>query len=233
MPTTSYQQGHLSIWRGNDVLPFIDGLSTNHVLDLQHGEFRQTTFTTAQAKVIDRVGLFHMGGFIAVLSHGPFWEQLARHITPRILNQDVSISNATENNQFFIQYDEVGPEPGHFMSQEGITTARTPQGFNFLVVSKGTEIATDSEVEEFHAWRIENIVPWPEFEITLKHHAFTCGLDEDVHSDKGCYIGQEVLTRMRTRGRKGRVMTKVSNTDVDEASITTAGEIHSLAIIRV
>ena len=119
------------------------------------------------------------------------------------------------------------------MSQEGITTARTPQGFNFLVVSKGTEIATDSEVEEFHAWRIENIVPWPEFEITLKHHAFTCGLDEDVHSDKGCYIGQEVLTRMRTRGRKGRVMTKVSNTDVDEASITTAGEIHSLAIIRV
>jgi len=233
MPTTSYPQGHLSIWRGNDVLSFIDGLSTNHVLDLQKGEFRQTTFTNAQAKVIDRVGLFHMGGFIAVLSHGPFWERLTQHITPRILNQDVSITNATENNDFFVQYDELGPETGHFVSEAGTTTARTPQGFNFLVVSKGTATPIDSKIEAFHTWRIENLVPWPEFEITLRHHAFTCGLEEDVHPNKGCYIGQEVLTRMRTRGRMGRVMSKVSNVDVDEASITTAGEVHSLAIIRV
>ena len=74
MPTSPYDNGNLSIWRGTDVLKFIDGLSTNHILDLSKGDFRQTTFTTAQAKVIDRVGLFHMGEFIAVLSHQPFWE---------------------------------------------------------------------------------------------------------------------------------------------------------------
>ena len=58
MPTAPYKEGNLSVWRGKDVLQFIDGLSTNHVLDLKQGQFRTTTFTTSKAKVVDRVGLF-------------------------------------------------------------------------------------------------------------------------------------------------------------------------------
>ena len=74
MQTARYSEGHLSVWRGADVLTFIDGLSTNRVHDLRKGECKQTTFTTTTAKVIDRVALFHMGEFVACVSHAPFWQ---------------------------------------------------------------------------------------------------------------------------------------------------------------
>ena len=232
MPTSPYDNGNLSIWRGTDVLKFIDGLSTNHILDLSKGDFRQTTFTTAQAKVIDRVGLFHMGEFIAVLSHQPFWKDLLNHISPRILGQDVSITDATDNNNFFVQFSETGPEIGTFMSQNGITTARSTSEYNLLVSSKNNEVTVDSTMIEFHQWRIEHTVPWAGFEITNKYHAYACGLIQDVHESKGCYIGQELLTRMRTRNKMGRKLVSNPNADAKESEITTHGIARSLAIVR-
>ena len=232
MPTAPYPEGNLSIWRGQDVLSFIDGLSTNHVLDLKKGEFRQTTFTTALAKVIDRVGLFHMGEFIAMLSHEPFWHDLSHHIMPRILGQDVNISLATSNNNFYTQYQAPGPEPGRFESDNGVTVARTQEGLNLVVAGKNVPVKTDATLEEFHQWRIETINPWPSFEITKENHAFACGLDADVHQSKGCYIGQELLTRMRTRGQTGKKLVVVSNDEEINGKITTKGLSKSLAIVR-
>lgn len=232
MPTSPYADGNLSIWRGSDVLKFIDGLSTNHVLDLCKGEFRQTTFTTAQAKVIDRVGLFHMGEFVAVLSHRPFWKELLIHISPRILGQDVSISDATDKNNYFVQFAEDGPKMGEFISQNGITIARSTSEYNLLVSSKDNEVTVDSTMEAFHQWRIEHTVPWAGFEITNKYHAYACGLIHDVHESKGCYIGQELLTRMRTRNKMGRKLVSIPSIDAKESEITTHGTNRSLAIVR-
>jgi len=75
-------------------------------------------------------------------------------------------------------------------------------------------------------------VPWQGHEITNKFHPLACGLDQDVHAAKGCYIGQEVLTRMRSRGRTGRKLTTITNGDEVNGTITTEGESASLAIVR-
>lgn len=233
MPTAPYHDGHLSVWRGNDVLSFIDGLSTNHVLDLQEGQFRHTTFTTAQAKVIDRVGLFHMGGFIAVFSHGPYWESLMAHISPRILGQDVTISNATDNNNFFVQFGVDGNDVGTFSASEGATVAHSMTHLNYIVASKNTQVPVDATPSDFHEWRTHHVIPWQGFEITKKHHAFACGLGDDVHPSKGCYIGQELLTRMRTRGKMGRELVCVNTDDVPPKDVTTRGLSKSLAIVRL
>ena len=57
--------------------------------------------------------------------------------------------------------------------------------------------------------RIANKVPWQGYEITSSFHPFACGLEELVHQQKGCYIGQEILARMRSRGRQGKVLSQV------------------------
>ena len=233
MPTAPYLDGHLSVWRGNDVLSFIDGLSTNHVLDLKEGQFRLTTFTTAQAKVIDRVGLFHMGAFVAVFSHGPYWKSLFAHISPRILGQDVTISNATENNNFFIQFGVESDDVGTFSSSEGTTVAHCLPHINYIVASKNSEVQVDSSISDFHEWRVDHVIPWQGFEISEKHHAFACGLADDVHPAKGCYIGQELLTRMRTRGKMGRELICVDTNQASQKDITTRGLSKSLAIVRL
>ena len=60
-------------------------------------------------------------------------------------------------------------------------------------------------------------------------HPFNCGLAQYVHEAKGCYIGLELLTRMRSRGKMGKQMMKVEK-DAEDA--TTTGSEFSLAIRR-
>jgi folate-binding protein YgfZ len=173
-----------------------------------------------------------MGEFIAMVSHAPYWPMLTEHFLPRILGQDVQVTTATENNEFYLQFNENGPELGSFHSSQGITSGRTNEGITMLIAGKGKDVLVDASIEEFHEWRTKNGVPWQGHEITNKFHPLACGLDQDVHAAKGCYIGQEVLTRMRSRGRTGRKLTTITNGDEVNGTITTEGESASLAIVR-
>lgn len=233
MQTARYSEGHLSVWRGADVLTFIDGLSTNLVLDLRKGECKQTTFTTTTAKVIDRVALFHMGDFVACVSHAPFWDALHAHVSPRILGQDVSIFDATANNEFYVRFGHEQVTPGFHSAEDGVTVGRLESGYDLIVATVGKHIESLENLDSFHTWRIEQCIPWAGYEITSKHHALACGLSKDIHPSKGCYIGQEVLTRMISRKKQGRALSVVANNEVQPSEITTKGESHSLAILRV
>ena len=46
------------------------------------------------------------------------------------------------------------------------------------------------------------------------------------------HIGQELLTRMRTRNKMGRKLVSIPNADAKESEITTHGIARSLAIVR-
>ena len=233
MQTARYFDGHLSVWRGADALAFIDGLSTNRVLDLRKGECKQTTFTTTTAKVIDRVALFHMGDFVACVSHAPFWKALYEHVSPRILGQDVAIFDASANNDFYIRFGHQQKNPGRHSTEDGVTIGHLESGYDLIVATVGKHVESEENLESFHEWRIEQCVPWAGYEITSKHHALACGLADDIHSAKGCYIGQEVLTRMISRKKQGRALSIVANDEVQPSEITTRGTTRSLAIIRV
>ncbi len=102
--------------------------------------------------------------------------------------------------------------------------------------SSSPQLIVDAESNDdptaFHEWRIENQIPWNGYEVTNKNHPLSAGLNQLVHPSKGCYIGQEVLARMISRGRQGKKFTRVENGTIDDKYITTQGQNHSLAIIR-
>ena len=51
----------------------------------------------------------------------------------------------------------------------------------------------------------QHLIPYQDrHEITSDVHPFNCGLEHLVHEAKGCYIGQEILTRMKSRGGNGQ-----------------------------
>jgi folate-binding protein YgfZ len=232
MPIVAYSDACLTVWNGNDVLKFLDGLSTNKLTSLQPGEVVQTVFTTMKAQIIDVVTVFNMGSFVALQSHESKLSQLLQHITPRILNQDVQITNVTERNDFYIEFEIENTDIGKINTHDGVTSGRIGEEFSILIASKGTECETTATQEEFEKWRIQTILPWHGHEINEKNHPLACGLQHLVHPAKGCYIGQEVLTRMISRGKQGKILQKVQTKDVDERFITTHGVEVSLAITR-
>lgn len=55
------------------------------------------------------------------------------------------------------------------------------------------------QADEFTKQRILSEIPWPELDIESSDLAFVFGLEEVCAEDKGCYIGQEVIERVRSR----------------------------------
>ena len=217
----------LIILRGADVLEFIDGLSTNLVKDLKVGQHVQTVFTDRNAKIIDLCTCLQMDSFVALIGHNRNRERLLNHLYSRILTADVSISDVTEKNDFFI---DISSDEKEYDS--GITSVRIAESEILLVASKGTGPEVDMSEKEWDEWRIENLRPDVGHEITEKFHPFSCGLSALVHASKGCYIGQEVLVRMRSRGTFGRELKRLENGDCKPNFVTTKGDSHCLAIVR-
>jgi aminomethyltransferase len=208
---------YVLIIRGKDRFSFIDGLSTNRV----NGDC-STVFTTTTAKVVDLADVIDMGEFLAIVGHGPYKNNLIEHISKRILGQQVSIGDASSNNSVYLSTSDV-------VVKDSVTKRSTWRGW--LLVAPNTElIDSNMDEDDFSEYRIENMIPHQGYEITSSVHPLACGLGHLVHEAKGCYIGQEILARMRSRGRQGKKLVCLPN-PVEGA--TTVGNTHSLAIVRV
>ena len=207
---------YVLIIRGNDRLSFIDGLSTNKV----EGDC-STVFTTTAAKIIDLVDVIDMGEFIAIVGHKPYKETLIQHISKKVLNQDVSVSDISTNNSVYLSTEDI--DVGN-----KITKRNTWRGW-LLVAPNSEPLEANMTEEEFAEYRVANMIPHQAHEMTPNVHPLACGLGKLVHEAKGCYIGQEILARMRSRGRQGKKLVRLEN-PVENA--TTTGKTHSLTIVR-
>ena len=207
---------YVLIIRGSDRLKFIDGLSTNKV----EGDCC-TVFTTTSAKVIDMVDVIDMGEFLALVGHSPFKNDVLEHMHKRILGQDIHIGDASQNNSVYLSTSDIDVA-------DSVTKRNTWRGW--ILVAPNSEIIDETmDLQDFNEYRVMNMIPHQGLEITSNNHPLACGLDHLVHEAKGCYIGQEILARMRSRGRQGKELVRLEN-PVENA--TTLGKTHSLAIVR-
>ena len=228
---------YIFLLSGSDRFTFLDGLSTNKV-----EESCSTVLTTTNAKIIDVIDVVEVGETAAIIGYGPYREKVLHHLQPRILQQDVAIRDITNLNRVYLSTEPPEENEGgtQFQSYLGWLIIVPPEenegGTQFqsylgwlIIVSKDNPIETTMTQEEFTDYRIENLLPLQGYEISEKFHPFNCGLEHLVHEAKGCYIGQEVLTRMRSRGNMGRQLMRVPRTAEDATSVGTKG---ALAIRR-
>ena len=199
---------------GRDCLKFLDGLSTNKV----EGTCT-TVFTKTNAKIIDMVEVIVVGENIAIVGHNQYKNNLLDHLNSRILQQDVLMRDISEFNKVYISFDE-------YPVTNDITVVNTFRGW-IIVAPNSKEITSTLTEDEFNQYRVDQLIPHHGFEITPAFHPFNCGLHDLVHEAKGCYIGQEILTRMRSRNKMGKSLIRVEG-EPDDA--ITCGTTHSLVI---
>jgi aminomethyltransferase len=208
---------YVLILRGKDTLSLIDGLSTNKI----EGSC-STVFTTPIAKIIDMVDIVVKDDFVAIIGYNPYKNSIIQHLSKRILDQDVIIGDASSGNNVFLSTE-------YFDVPKTVTISETFRGW-IIVAPKNVKIEVDMTEKEFDNYRVENMIPMQGKEITPEFHPLACGLGHLVHDSKGCYIGQEILARMRSRNKQGKKLFRVAN-PIDDA--TTVGYSESLTIRRV
>ncbi len=202
---------------GRDCLKFLDGLSTNKV-----DGTCTTVFTKTNAKIIDMVEVIVVGDNVALVGHNQYKENLLGHLNSRILQQDVVMRDISEFNNVYISLDD-------YPVTNGITVAPTFRGW-IIVAPTSQEISSTMTHDEFNQYRVDQLIPHQGFEITPSFHPFNCGLHQLVHEAKGCYIGQEILVRMRSRNKMGKALIRVEGKPEDA---TTIGNTHSLVIRKI
>lgn len=227
MPRLAFDEAKALIFTGKDVEKFIDGLSTNKV-KFSKSQVIDTLVLNNKAKILGQLHLFQLNHMVVSVTVADNFEELVKYLESKILAQEVAINDVTSLNFIDIVYDE-----GSINKQVTIDKDTTIIGINGmysieLYSVKQSRKHCDGDSESFTNWRVDNLIPWYNYEISNSVNPYQCGLGYQVHENKGCYTGQEILTRMRTRNKGIFQLISRENRADEESKPTTQGSEKSL-----
>lgn len=227
MPRLAFDEAKALIFTGKDVEKFIDGLSTNKV-KFSKSQVIDTLVLNNKAKILGQLHLFQLNHMVVSVTVADNFEELVKYLESKILAQEVAINDVTSLNFIDIVYDE-----GSINKQVTIDKDTTIIGINGmysieLYSVKQSRKHCDGDSESFTNWRVDNLIPWYNYEISNSVNPYQCGLGYQVHENKGCYTGQEILTRMRTRNKGIFQLISRENRADEESKPTTQGSERSL-----
>ena len=228
----AFDEAKALIFTGKDSANFIDGLSTNKI-EFSNNQVINSLVLNNKAKILGQLHLFKLNQMIVSVTIAENFEQLVEYLKSKILSQNVTINDVSELNYIDILYGE--DSTNEQLSRDNDTTKIDINGLYSIELYsvKLNRKVCDGNHESFTEWRVENLIPWYKYEISSTVNPYQCGLGYQVHENKGCYTGQEILTRMRTRNRGiYRLIAKV-NDNLKTSKPTTKGSKKSLYLERI
>ena len=227
------QPDHARLWAtGRDRIDLIHRMSTNDLMDMAVYEGRATALTTALARMVDRIVVINLGAQALILGSAGTGETIRRWLSGYIFfSDDVKFAVADELGQFTL----FGPQaqavaeslaPGasalksyHIIEREGMIVGRGEALIesSFFVVAERDRLAGlhaaavaagAAEVDRavYEVARIESGLPEYGYEIGEAYIPLEAGLWGEVSFSKGCYIGQEIIARMESRGKLAKTL---------------------------
>lgn len=222
--------------RGRDRAALLHRLSTNHIERLQPGQGTLTVLTTPIGRMIDLLRVYALPDALLLEtgdSHGP---AILRHLRKNIFfNDQVTVADASaELGQIGVYGPQAGQViqtiglpvdlPLHSITtgdwnghQVLVARCEPLSGDGYTLYPPAAQTATlltaltdagavplDSHTAE--VVRIEHGYPRFKHEITLDYIPLEADLWRAVSFQKGCYVGQEIIARMESRGRIAKLL---------------------------
>ncbi len=206
---------------GADRLRYLNGQVTNDVSKAGADTSIPACVTNAKGRLEALVQI------TASPDDGAFWidadeslrEELFTRLDRYIIADDCELTDITDSFQLWHVPGEVKP------AVDAAACARAKRfgipGWDlWLEADPGLEAATGAEAD---ALRVEHLVPaWPA-EATPDFFPADLGLDaEAVDFHKGCYIGQEVVSRMKMSGKSNWILAQLTFENPPESGMAVA-----------
>lgn len=184
---------------GEDARSFLDGLVTSSLAGLETGAARFAALLTPQGKIIvDFIVTADPGGLLLDVPRA-LAADLARKLGFYRLRARVTVDDLSETLGVAAVWDTPVPDLG-----TAFADPRLP-ALGHRIIGEREELgaAADASVDDYAARRIACGVPAGGADFvygdTFPHEA-DMDLLGGVDFDKGCYVGQEVVSRMQHRG---------------------------------
>lgn len=194
-------QGCITL-NGPDALPFLERLSTAHLLDLELKQSRATCLLNKFGKLIDRLLVIRTAeeSFLLISSFSDIGPTLAWLESYHFV-EELSLKAETEQSFTLCwPYQESSdfcwwPNPNTSL-QIGLQANK-----------EGSQIVLSEE--EWQSLRIACGLPAASFEINDKYMPQNIGLAQNISQNKGCYLGQEVVAKAITYQKRPKVLVEL------------------------
>jgi folate-binding protein YgfZ len=230
---------------GEDRARLLHAMTTNHVQQLKPGEGCYAFFLNAQGRILSDVNLFCLEDHFLLDTEPETRAKLYEHLDRYIIADDVTLSDETDRVSTIALE---GPEAAQVLAKIGGPVPETPYStaswglrtvahvdstgmggfFIFTYIEDQPRLIEDLESagavaathEDATIVRVENGRPRYGEEITERYLVQETGQLQAVHFSKGCYLGQEIVERVRSRAQIHRVLRRV---EIDSQEVPPAG----------
>lgn len=262
---------------GEDRARLLHAMSTNDIQNLQYSDGLYAFFLTAQGRIMADATIYNRGKALFLDTEPETSDKLRNHLEKYIIADDVTMQDETsqwaaiglEGPRALDYAEKLGirvPEERYSVTDwETGFVARIastgPEGVRiFLLPERKAELLrrfaemaiANATTSEARIVRLENGIPRHGEDITEKYLPQETQAMHAVHFSKGCYLGQEIVERIRSRAQIHRLLmpirirhtnapapsTKLSADGKEVAEITSAayspglGEVVGLAYVR-
>lgn len=216
--------------RGADRVRYLNGQVTNNVLRASGLETVYACVTDVKGRISGDVFIHSAADTLLLDAAVELREPLGLRLERYIVADDVELADVTEEWQIWHGFEgtetleiPAGALNSNRFGKRGydlwLAGSAPPPSFEAKPVLSGTEAET---------WRILQKVPrWPN-ELNAETFPPEAGLmDRAMDFNKGCYIGQEVLSRIKTTGKMPREMIAFAS----DGDISVGDEIHADKVV--
>jgi len=230
---------------GDDRVRLLHSMTTNNIESLLPGEGCYTFFLSAQGRILADANIFAMPDYLLIDTEPATKQRLLEHLDKFIIADDVQLHDFTKA---YITISIEGPQAEEMLGQMKLPTAHLPgsiaewshcdvahvtftgqPGYSMFIPCEHKHEFTDklaqigviqADCGAAEVVRIENSRPRYGLDITETNIPQETQQMQAVHPSKGCYIGQEIVERVRARGHVNRVLVPL---EIDAAQPPSPG----------
>ena len=219
---------------GEDRVRLLHAMCTNHIQQLQDGEGCEAFFLNAQGRVLADALVLARHDSLLIDTEPETRHSLYAHLDKYIIADDVTLEDLTEETA---EIGVQGPAAAEVMAKLGAPVppaayshrewgerlvvrfgATGQPGFSIVVPAARRQAlvgeveaagAAGAAAEEARVVRIELGRPRYGEDITDRFVSHETQMLHAVHFNKGCYLGQEIVERIRSRGGVHRFLTRL------------------------
>lgn len=216
---------------GEDRARLLHAMSTNDIQHLAPGEGVYAFFLSAVGRILADAYIYNLGESLFLDTEPETASKLSNHLDKYIIADDASLDNETVQ-WTCVGID--GPKSSDIATQLGIplppdrnatspwhdgfiayVPTTGPKGFRIFVPAASKASLLDklanasipeATASQARIVRIENGIPRYGDDISERYLVQETQQFQAVHSNKGCYLGQEIVERVRSRGQVHRVL---------------------------
>lgn len=220
---------------GDDRKRLIHAMTTNQIEKLESGQGVYAFFLNAQGRVLSDAVVLCREDTLLLMVEAEAREKVYSHIDRYIIADDVTLEDVTARtfelvlegpgaSGLLMALGAVLPEEPYWFTRwcnleivaasmtgaPGYRLTGEAEGRDELVERLKAAGAVEASLEEAERVRLEHGVPRYGLEITEGYIAQETRRMHAINFNKGCYLGQEIVERVRSRGRVNRLLTPLS-----------------------